>query len=121
MSSDERNHKHTSRKHRMAMPHMLGKEPETEKLDREGVHSGKLVGTTEASEERWLEEGPSRKKEQQVPIPYNGTLPTSRSIELTRAVTDESEGHPGGNACSVLLALWCILGVTHALYCWLWR
>lgn len=82
MSSGEGNHKHTSRKHGMAIPHMPGKEPDTEKLGGEGVHSGKLVGPTEAYEGRWLEEEPSRKKEQQVPTPRNGTVPSSRSTEL---------------------------------------
>lgn len=75
----------------MSMPHMLGKEPETEKLGGEGVHSGKLEGTTEASEGRWLEEEPSWKKEQKVPVPWNGTVFSSRSIELTR-VPKSSEG-----------------------------
>lgn len=56
----ETRNKHTSRKHGMAMPHMLGKQldMEMEKLGGEGggVRRGKLVGMAEAFEGRWLEE-----------------------------------------------------------------
>lgn len=51
-----------------------------------GEKGFKTVGTTKAFEGRWLEEEPSRKKERQVPVPWNGTVPSSRSTELARAL-----------------------------------
>lgn len=54
-------------------------------------------------------EEPSREKEQEVPMPWNGAVPSQGAQnwpERWEAVNDETEGHPPGdilrcNACSV--------------------